>query len=89
MQKWRPLHIYVKNFTDYLTADSDNILWRTDALTGKCLQTHTDTKAAAMQLHGKHVAGATNTHSIIELMLETVFSTWSVQSGHKEDNWSD
>jgi hypothetical protein len=29
------------------------------------------------------------THTTIELLLETVFSTRSVQSGYKEDNWGD
>jgi hypothetical protein len=36
---------------------------------------------------GKHVPAATNTHTTIELLLETVFSTRPVQSGYKEDNW--
>jgi hypothetical protein len=30
-----------------------------------------------------------NTHAITELLLETVFSTWSVQTGYKEDNCGD
>jgi hypothetical protein len=36
---------------------------------------------------GKHVPIATNTNKTMELMLETVFPTRSVQSGYKEDNW--
>jgi hypothetical protein len=36
---------------------------------------------------GKYVPAAMNTHTTIELLLETVFSTWSMQRGHKEDNW--
>jgi hypothetical protein len=28
------------------------------------------------------------THAAIELLLETVFSTQSMQKGYKEDNWS-
>jgi hypothetical protein len=36
---------------------------------------------------GKHVPAATSTHTTVELLLETVFSTRSVQSGYKEDNW--
>jgi hypothetical protein len=35
---------------------------------------------------GKNVPAATNTHSTIELLLETVFSTRSVQKVYKEDN---
>jgi hypothetical protein len=35
----------------------------------------------------KHVRTATNTHSTIELLLETLFSTLSVLRGYKEDNW--
>jgi hypothetical protein len=38
---------------------------------------------------GKHVAAAKNTYTTIELLLETVFSTGSVQSGYKADNWVD
>jgi hypothetical protein len=38
---------------------------------------------------GKHVPTATNTNTTIALLLETVFSTPSVQSRYKEDNWSD
>jgi hypothetical protein len=37
----------------------------------------------------KHFASATNTHKTMELLLERVFSTWSVQSGYKEGNWGD
>jgi hypothetical protein len=40
------------------------------------------------QIH-KHVAVATNTHTTIELLLETVHSARSVQRGYKEDNWDD
>jgi hypothetical protein len=38
---------------------------------------------------GKHVPAATNTHSTIELLLETVFSTRSVQICYKKYNWGD
>jgi hypothetical protein len=38
---------------------------------------------------GKHVPAATNTHATIELLLETVFPTWSVQMGYKEYNWGE
>jgi hypothetical protein len=38
---------------------------------------------------GKHVPAATNTKTTVELLLETVFSTGSVQSGYKEDNWGE
>jgi hypothetical protein len=34
---------------------------------------------------GKHVPAAMNTNTTI--LLETVFSTSSVQSGYKEENW--
>jgi hypothetical protein len=36
---------------------------------------------------GKHVPAATDTHATIEILLETVFSTRSVQRSYKEDNW--
>jgi hypothetical protein len=38
---------------------------------------------------GKRVPVATNTNTTIQLLLETVFSTRSVRSGYKEDNWGD
>jgi hypothetical protein len=41
------------------------------------------------QRMGKHVPAATNTNTARELLLETVFSTRSVQNGYKEDNWGD
>jgi hypothetical protein len=37
----------------------------------------------------EYVPAATTTHATIEVLLETVFSTWSVQRGDKEDNWGD
>jgi hypothetical protein len=38
---------------------------------------------------GKHVPAATNTHATIELLLETVFSTRSMQMAYNEDRWGD
>jgi hypothetical protein len=38
---------------------------------------------------GNHVPAVVNTNTTIELLLETVFSTWCLQSGYKEDNWGD
>jgi hypothetical protein len=38
---------------------------------------------------GKHVPAAKSTNTIIELLLETVFSTRSVQIGYKEHSWTD
>jgi hypothetical protein len=35
----------------------------------------------------KHIPTAMDTHAKIEVLLETVFSTWSVQRGYKDDNW--
>jgi hypothetical protein len=35
----------------------------------------------------KHVPPAMNTQTTIELLLETVFSALSVQSGYKVTNW--
>jgi hypothetical protein len=42
--------------------------------------------AVSRQELGKHVPAETDTHSKIEAVLETVFSTRSVQKGYKEDN---
>jgi hypothetical protein len=36
---------------------------------------------------GKHIPAATNIHSTLELLLETVFSTRFMQRGYKGDNW--
>jgi hypothetical protein len=46
-------------------------------------------KPVSKQVIGKHVPAATNTQTTIELLLETWFSTRSVQSCYKEDNWVD
>jgi hypothetical protein len=37
----------------------------------------------------KHVSAAMNTHTTIQLLLETVFSARSVQTGYKKNNWGD
>jgi hypothetical protein len=44
-------------------------------------------RAVSRQWLGTHVPAATGTHATIELLLETVFSTRSVQRIYKEDNW--
>jgi hypothetical protein len=36
---------------------------------------------------GKHVPAVMNTNMTIQLPLETVFSTSSVESGYKKENW--
>jgi hypothetical protein len=46
-----------------------------------------ETTFVSRQRLGKYVPAATNTHTIIEVRLETVLSTRSVQRGYKEDNW--
>jgi ParB-like chromosome segregation protein Spo0J len=42
-------------------------------------------KFDSRQRLGKHVPAATDTHATIEVLLETVFSTRSMQRGYKED----
>jgi hypothetical protein len=59
------------------------MLWRIEPLLGKDLETNNDTTAVAMQRRGKHAS------TPIELLLETAFSTRSVQRGYKKDNWGD
>jgi hypothetical protein len=59
------------------------MLWRTDPLLGKDLETNNEITAVAMQRRGKRSS------TIIELLFETVFSTRSVKGGYKEDNWGD
>jgi hypothetical protein len=46
-----------------------------------------ETTIISTQQLGKHVPVATDTHATIEVLLETVYSTWCVQGGYKEDNW--
>jgi hypothetical protein len=55
---------------------------RVGPLLGKDLETN-ETRAVAIERRGKHAS------TTIELLLETVFSTRSVQRGYKEDNWGD
>jgi hypothetical protein len=43
------------------------------------------TTVISKQRISKHVPAATNMHATIELPLETLFSTGSVQLGYKED----
>jgi hypothetical protein len=38
---------------------------------------------------GKHIHAATNTHTPIEWLLETVFPIPSVQSGYKKGSWGE
>jgi hypothetical protein len=45
------------------------------------------TTFVSRQRLGKYVPAAMGTHATIEALLETVFSTLSVQRGYKEDNW--
>jgi hypothetical protein len=59
------------------------LLWRIDPLIGKGLETNDETTAVAMQRRGKD---ASKTR---ELLLEIVFSLWSVQRSYLEENWSD
>jgi hypothetical protein len=54
-----------------------SILWCIEPLLGKDLETNNETTTVAMQWHDKHAS------TTIELLLETVFSTRSVQRGCK------
>jgi hypothetical protein len=56
-------------------------MWRTDPLLVKDLETN-DTTDVAWQRRGKNA-------STTELLLETVFSTRSVQRGYNKDNCGD
>jgi hypothetical protein len=46
-----------------------------------------ETTFVSRQRLRKHVPAATDTHATIEVLLEIVFSTRSVQKGYEEDNW--
>jgi hypothetical protein len=45
-------------------------------------------RAVSRQRLGKHVPAATDTHATIEVLLEIVFPTRSMQRGYKEENCS-
>jgi hypothetical protein len=45
------------------------------------------TAFVSRQRLGKHVPAATDTYANVEVLLETVFFTRSVQRSYKEDNW--
>jgi hypothetical protein len=45
------------------------------------------TTFVSRQQLGKHVPVARDTHATIEVLLEAVFSTRSMQMGYKEENW--
>jgi hypothetical protein len=49
---------------------------------GKDLEMNNETTVVAMQQISK------NTSKTRDLLLQTVFSMWSVQSGYKEENWA-
>jgi hypothetical protein len=59
------------------------LLWGIDPLPGKDLERNNETTTVAMQRRCKHASTTTN------LRLEKVFSSRSVQSGYKENNWGD
>jgi hypothetical protein len=56
------------------------LLWGIEPLLGKDLETN-ETITVAMQRRGKHAS------TRIKLLLETVFSTRSLQRSYLEDNW--
>jgi hypothetical protein len=60
------------------------ILWRVEPL---LCNSHEICRAVCRQRLGSRVPAAPNTHSSVEVLLETVFSTRSVHRGYK-DNWS-
>jgi hypothetical protein len=46
-----------------------------------------ETTFVSRQRIGEHVPAVTDKHATTALLLETVFSTTSVQRGYNEDNW--
>jgi hypothetical protein len=46
-----------------------------------------ETTSVSMQRLGEHIPAATDRHAILEVLLESVFSTRSVERGYKKDNW--
>jgi hypothetical protein len=60
------------HFSEWLLSNQDYILWCIDRLLGKDLKTNNRTTAVALQQCGKHTSTRT------ELLLEMVFSMWSL-----------
>jgi hypothetical protein len=58
-------------------------LWSIDPLLGKDLEANNETTAVAMERRRKYAS------TTIELLLETVLSTHSMQRSYFEDNWGD
>jgi hypothetical protein len=46
-----------------------------------------ETTFISRQRLGNHVSAETDTNATVEVLLETVFYTMSMQGGFKEDNW--
>jgi hypothetical protein len=46
-------------------------------------------QSVSSQRVSKHIPAATNKHTTLELLLETLLSIRSLQSGNKEDKWGD
>jgi hypothetical protein len=51
------------------------------------LANSSETTSVSRQWLSNHISAATDTHATVEVLLETVFSTRSVQRGYKEDKW--
>jgi hypothetical protein len=91
------LNILMRRHTD---TDTDNmavsyvsflgafILQRVDSLLCKDRGISKYTRVNSKQRLGKHVPVATNTHAIVDVLLEMAFITGSVPRGYKEENWS-
>jgi membrane-anchored protein YejM (alkaline phosphatase superfamily) len=60
----------------------EGAMWHIEPSLGKDLETN-ETTTVAIQQCSKHAS------TTVELLLEMVFSTWSVQRGYKEDNLGD
>jgi hypothetical protein len=55
----------------------------------RCYANYSVMQPISRQRISKHVPAATIMNTTLELLLETVFFTWPVQSGYKEDNFGD
>jgi hypothetical protein len=65
------------------------VLWRVQSLLCNRRIDKGVMQPVSRQRIGKQVPAATSTNRTIELLLDTVFSTESVQTGYKEDNSGD
>jgi hypothetical protein len=68
-------------FVSFNVRETDN---GTTPVAGQQILHKQEQGAVSRQRLGKHIPAATDTHATVEVLLETVFCSQSMQSGYKE-----